>query len=514
MFTHHSGAAGKRYIVETMGSGLAWVDFDRDGDLDLFLIDGGPLEAGARTKSPPRSRLLANRGDGTFEDRTKESGLTLADYGMGCAVGDVDGDGDPDLFVSCFGPDRLFLNEGGLRFREATAAAGLGDAGWGASAAFADLDGDGDLDLYLTRYLEFTLETHRECSLGEQIPTYCSPSAYPGATDLLYRNRGDGTFEEIGAEAGIAARSGKGLGVWIGDIDADGDLDIYVANDGERNSLFLGQGDGSFSDHTLASGAGYNEDGLAEAGMGIASGDIDGDGHVDLLVTHLSSETHTLYCGEGDGYFRDGTTALGLAGSTLAVTGFGAAFEDFDGDGSLDLVVANGHVIDNIAKFGDLFTYAQADDFFLGGQGGRFREPSEWLETKVAVGVGRGLAVGDGDGDGDLDWVVSQCDGPAILYRNLRGPGGHWLAIRLRSPGVGRIVAGARVRVRRGEESWSRSVSAGGSYLSATEGELRFSLGHSAQPVSVHITWPDGKTETFLGVAVDQSLEYQKSASR
>ena len=506
-FTHDSGATGARYIVETMGSGLAWVDFDRDGDLDLFLLDGGPIDPKERDARAPRSRLLEAGPGGTWADRTDDSGISIPDYGMGCAVGDVDGDGDDDLYVTCFGPDRLFLNEGGLKFRDATDEARLGDRGWGASAAFSDLDRDGDLDLVVTRYLDFTIATHRVCSLGREIPTYCSPSAYPGVVDLLYRNEGDGTFTEVGESAGLGKRVGKGLGVWIGDVDGDRSLDLYIANDGEENALFLGNGDLTFRDHSLASGAGYNEDGRAEAGMGIASGDVDGDGRVDLLVTHLSSETHTLYRGEGQGFFRDATTASGLSASTLVQTGFGAAFADFDRDGVLDLVVANGHVIDNIGEFGDLFTYRQQDDFFL-GDGSRFRSPAGWLESELASGVGRGLAVGDADGDGDLDWLVSQVDGPAVLYRNLSSATERWLGIRLSEKGVGAAVTGALVTVTPlTGDSKTQMLTAGGSYLTGQAPFLYFGLRDSEGAVRVDIDWPDGQRTTRENVIPGRWLD-------
>jgi len=507
-FAHRSGAAGKRYIVETMGSGLALLDLDDDGDLDLLLLDGGPVEDAARALAPPRPRLYANRGDGTFEDRTEGSGIELDGYGMGCAAGDVDADGDPDLYVTCFGRDRLFRNEGGLRFRDASAEAGLGDAGWGSSAAFGDLDGDGDLDLYVCRYLDFTVATHRECSLGRGIPTYCSPSAYGGAPDLLYRNRGDGTFEEVGAAAGIAAARGKGLGVLIGDLDGDARPDIYVANDGVANALFVNRGDGTFEDRAVAAGAAFDENGTALAGMGVAAGDIDRDGAVDLLVTNLSGETHTLYRGEGNGWFRDGTSAAGLAGPTLAATGFGAVLEDFDRDGALDLAVANGHVIDNIAEFGDLFSYAQPDQLFLGDGGGRFREVREWIEPPITPGVGRGLAAGDIDGDGDLDLVVSQCDGPALVLRQVSSGARHWLGVRLRGPRGNREAIGARVTLRRGERVEQRTRWGGGSYLTASEGDIRFGLGDEGSPVELEIAWPDGTVERHRDVTVDRLVTF------
>lgn len=505
-FLHRSGAAGRRYIVETMGSGLVLADLDGDDDLDLLLIDGAPIEAEACAAAPPRPRLLANRGDGTFEDRTEGSGIAFPVYGMGAALGDVDGDDDPDLVLTGFGAVRLFRNDGDLRFTDTTEGSGLEPSGWSTSAAFLDAEGDGDLDLYICRYVDFTVATHRECSLGRDIPTYCSPSAYGGVADRLYRNRGDGTFEEVGAAAGIADGGGKGLGVVTGDLDGDGTVDIYVANDGTVNRFFRGRGDGTFEDRTLVSGTGYNEDGRTEAGMGIAAGDVDGDGAVDLLVTHLSSETHTLYRGEGDGYFRDATSPAGLAGPSLAMTGFGTAFEDVDRDGALDLLVANGHVIDNIAEFGDLFSYPQRDQLFLGDGGGRFVDARDWLGGDATPGVGRGLATGDVDGDGDIDVVVTQTDGPALLLRNVSALDRHWLQVRLRGPRGNREAYGVRVTVLQGDRTLARTRWGGGSYLSATESDLWFGLGDVADPVELEVRWPDGAVERHEAVAIDRRV--------
>ncbi|MCA8960644.1 MAG: CRTAC1 family protein [Planctomycetes bacterium] len=510
-FRHRKGDSGRRYLVETMGAGLALFDADGDGDLDLYLVQGRALPGAEEFDS--RNRLYTNDGSGHFVDATTEHSAPDEGYGMGCAIGDIDNDGDPDLLVTNFGRNALFRNDGG-RFVDITDEAGVGggDRGapdaWSSSAAFADFDGDGLLDLYVTTYLAFSIESHKDCTLGQGIPAYCSPDAYPGAPDHLYRNLGGGKFEDVSARAGLGSYPGKSLGVVCADFDDDGRVDIYVANDGVANQLLLNRGSWSFEDATLIAGVGYNDDGMAQAGMGIASGDLDGDGRLDLLVTNLSSETNVYYRALGSGFFEDATAPSGLGAPSFLMTGFGTEAADFDGDGDLDVFVANGHVIDNIAEFNDHQTYRQPDQLYLNDGRGRFTErtPAEWRDS---VEAGRGAAVGDVDGDGDLDIVVSNCDGRPILYRNLRDPKPgserYTIGLVLEGRSSNRDAIGARVEIQRGDERIVRRVVGGGSYLSGRRAEVAITIG-GATIDRLTIRWPSGLVQTLEELRIDGAL--------
>ena len=431
-FVHDAGLTPDKHLPETMGAGAALFDADGDGDLDLYLLQGGPLPFVPADTRPP-NRLFLNRGNGTFQDATGQSGAAAhTGYAMAVTAGDVDGDGDTDLFVTNLGPDVLLLNDGAGHFTDATDP-GLADPRWTSGTSFFDADGDGDLDLYVSAYVGIDYGHPEWC--GDRRPgwrSYCHPDAYPGLPDRYYRNDGpDAAGRPRLVDATEAAgfgitpdMPGKGLGVLAFDAEPDGDLDLYVANDSVENRLWINRGDGSFEDGTLLSGTGTNARGMSEAGMGLAGGDVDADGDIDLLVTNFDDESNTLYRNDGDGLFTDATVASGLEAPSRRPVGFGTVLADLDHDGDLDLVVANGHIIDNVQLYDDGKTHAQRAQLFVNDGAGRFAEVLDGAGDLTATPfVGRGLYAGDLDGDGDLDLVLTECGGPTRLLRN-DGPGG------------------------------------------------------------------------------------------
>jgi hypothetical protein len=428
-FTHDAGKTDEKHLPETMGAGAALADLDGDGDLDVYLVQGGPLPGLESERPAPVNRLYLNDGTGRFEDATDRSGdAAHAGYGMGVTIADVDADGDLDLYVTNLGPDVLLLNDGRAHFTDATAAAGLGDPRWTTAATFFDADGDADPDLYVTGYLAVDLDDAPWC--GDRKPgwrSYCHPDAYPGLSDRFYRNRGDGTFEDATAASGLHTpdQPGKGLGALACDVDGDGDLDLYVANDSVENRLWLNDGDGRFTDATLISGTGVSGGGRTEAGMGLASGDIDGDLDMDLFVTNFDDESNTLYRNDGKALFTDVTMPAGLEAPSRLPVGFGTVMADFDDDGDLDLVVTNGHIIDNIELYHDGKSWKQTAQIFTNdGRGHYTEETARAGDLSRRPLVGRGLVAGDVDRDGDLDLLLTQCNGPALLLRNAGGPDG------------------------------------------------------------------------------------------
>ena len=526
-FEQHHGGSGQKYFCETMGSGVVVADFDGDSRLDLYFVNGTELPA-----SPPPAtadeatvlgakfpnRMYRGRGDGTFEDVTEKSGTAGTGYGMGASVADYDNDGDLDLYVTNFGPNVLFRNNGDGTFTDVTQAAGVGDPRWSTSSAWADTDSDGDLDLYVANYVDFHLSKNKFCGkLDEGLRAYCHPDAYPGISDRLYRNNGDGTFTDATVAAGVENNTTKGLGViWL-DVDHDGDQDIYVANDSTMNLLYRNRGDGTFEDVTLMSGAGYNQDGATEAGMGVDATDLNGDLLPDLLVTNLDLEGSTLYLSTGPATFVDAGFRSGVKGPSMPFVGFGTVFLDSDNDGDQDLFVANGHIIDNIELFRPGSQHAQLPQLFENDGAGRFRvvPPADTVALGTAR-VGRGLGAGDFDEDGDLDLVISNNNGPALILRNnLREPGApvpsarHWIRLRLRGK-VNRFGIGARVTLTAGGKVQWDEVRAGTSYCSQSELDLHFGLGDAAHVDKIEIRWPSGLTQTLEAIAVDQVLHIQE----
>lgn len=504
-FRHRHFGSGDKLMPENMGSGVAVFDADGDGHLDLYFVQGAPwTEAGrSATPKPERTNRLFLQRDGRFVEQDA-SGLEDQGYGMGVTVGDVDGDGLDDVYVTNFGPNRLFRALGDGRFVDETAARGLLDDDmepkrWSTGAVFFDPDQDGDLDLYVANYLTFDPAKNTFCgSAARGIRSYCHPDLYPPQPDQFYRNLGNGKFVDQSAAVGIHGpsidRESKGLGVFAGDLDGDGRSDIYVANDSTRNLLFLAT-DTGFREDGLLAGVGYSGAGRPEAGMGIAAGDIDGDGRLDLLVTHLDQETNTLYRAVGDGLFQDATTAAGLGGPSLPWVGFGTQFFDADLDGDLDLLVVNGHIIDNIDQFDAQRRHRQPAQFFE-NSGGEFTDRSEVLGPSATSLAGRGAVAADWDEDGDLDLVITQNDGPALLLENQLG-GGRSVTLRLEEPQRGARLDLVRSRPGQAPQPVSSSwIHATTSYLSQPPHRRVLAL-PGPGPFRLVVTWPAGDTTSI-----------------
>jgi enediyne biosynthesis protein E4 len=521
-FTHVSGATGEYYMAEQMGAGAALFDYDNDGDLDVFLVQGGSL-APTETPGAGRSRLFRNdlstAGAGRtvkFVDVTERAGIGPHAYGMGAAVGDYDNDGDLDLFVTAFGPDSLYRNNGNGTFVDVTAEAGVSDPLWSTSAAFVDYDRDGDLDLFVANYLDFTLAGNKRCNDALGARDYCSPRAYRPVPDRLYRNDG-GRFADVSAAAGITRADGAGLGVATGDYNGDGWLDLYVANDATPNQLWLNQKNGTFADDGLLSGSALNAAGNPEGSMGIASGDFDLDGDEDLFVTNIVGETFAFYVNDGRGAFDDARVRAGLAAPTAAFTGFGTDWFDYDNDGFLDLFIANGAVNIVEAQRGQPLPFRMRNQLFRNTGEGRFVETSQAAGAAFArAEIARGAAFGDVDNDGDVDVVVTNNSGPVRLLLNQTAPGPHhWVQIRLDQPERNRWAIGARVGVERaGKPTIWRRVRSDGSYLSASDSRLHVGLGPSPDVAAIVVEWPDGSRERWTAVRSDRLVTLKRGTGR
>ncbi len=500
-FVHHHGGSGQRYMVETMMGGVVVLDFDGDGDEDLFFVDGGSLPG--YTGEPARSRLFRNDGGGHFTDWTERSGIRVTPYGGGGTAGDIDGDGDLDLFVTGFGADQMFRNNGDGTFTDVTPQAGVGSPLWSSSAAFVDADNDGDLDLFVADYVDFSVTNHKFCGdRSRNIRAYCHPDIYNGLPVRFYRNRGNGTFEDATQAAGFGGAVGPGLGVVFGDIDNDGWQDVYVANDTKPNFLFRNKGKGVFEDISLLSGTQLGEQGQAEAGMGVDMGDYDGDGLLDIFVTNFANETNALYKNLGGGAFLDSRSPAGVAEPSLPFLGFGTAFADFDQDGDLDLVVANGHIQDNTAELSPGSLYRQRNQVFENLGTGRFREDKG--TGMDVVRASRGLATGDLDGDGDLDVAIVDSNEPCEVYENT-GTGGHWLQVGFATPAGNRDAIGARLELETGGRKQIRDVKTASSYLSQNALAVHFGTGKSEKIDRLTVRRP-GQVQVFEGLPADRRV--------
>ena len=511
-FVHVNGANGQKFVIETIGPGGGFFDYDGDGRLDIYLINGAAVP-GTEYDPAPQNALYHNRGDGTFVDVTDYTGVGDTGYGMGCAVGDIDNDGELDLYVTNFGANVLYRNEGNGTFADVTVAAGVGDESWGASAAFADIDRDGFVDLYVGNYHNFSYANHRVCGEGGSgLQLYCGPEAFDGVTDVLYRNEGDGTFADITAAAGLGSAEGKELGVVFGDVDLDGDPDLYLANDRTLNFLYLNDGSGHFADEALLAGVAYNEDGDVEAGMGVDMGDYDNDGDPDLFVTNFQWETNTLYENLGDGTFVDETFPAGLGKDSIAYLAWGTRFFDADNDGDRDLFVANGHLESDVEQYQNA-TFPQRNQLFLNVGDGRFEEYAEDGGALSLKRVSRGAAFGDYDDDGDIDVLVANVAAQPTLMRN-DGVSGHWVRLQLEGRDSNRAGIGARVEVTSGGRVQTDEVRSGASYLSQSDVQLHFGLGTATSIERVVVYWPSGRVEEYAALDVNQEHLLVEGAAR
>ncbi len=500
-FVHVNGASTQKFLVETMGSGGLFFDFDSDGWVDLFLVDGGSF-ADARRDAAARHRLYRNRGDGTFEDATARSGIVHREYGMGACAADYDNDGLVDLYITGMGGNRLYRNAGGGRFHDVTSSAGVAASGWSTSCAFGDFDKDGFVDLFVTRYVDAGMGTNPFCGdVARQLRVYCHPLNYRPLSSVLYHNNGNGTFADVTVDAGISSSGGNGLGVVIADYDDDGWPDIFVANDSLPNTLYRNDGRGRFTEGALLAGVAVANDGKPRAGMGTDWGDYDGDGRLDLIDTNHEFETTTLFRNLGRGLFADVTTEAGLGLPTLPFVGFGAALFDYDNDGRLDVAIANGHVVDNTAQVRAGSKYAQRRLLFHNADGRRFVEEGGSSGSGFAVEkVGRTLAVADVDNDGDLDVLVTNNGQSADLLRNDGGNRNHALQLRLVGTRSNRDAIGARVLMTIGSSTQVREVKAGSSYLGQNDTRVHFGLGPALRADRLEVRWPNGHSETFQQV--------------
>ena len=508
-FRHVNAATGRKYLVETMGPGCAFVDYDRDGYLDLYLVNGQALP-GFQPSGLLTNQLYRNNGDGTFTDVTEAAGVEGPGYGMGVAVGDYDNDGFPDLYVTNYGPNLLYRNNGNGTFTDVSRRARVDHESWGASAAFFDYDRDGDLDLYVTNYVAFDLRNNPFCGIGSHSRSYCHPDHFNGVSDVLYRNDGDGSFSDVTREAGVFNRAGKGLGLVAADFNRDGYQDLYVANDSVANFLYLNQQGRRFSEVGFFSGSAYSGYGEPQAGMGVATADYDGDGWADILVTNLSLEGYVLYRNETGDRFADVTFPAGIGAPSLLLTGWGTGFFDYDNDGDQDLIVTNGHVIDNIEVSQDTLTYLQPKRLFE-NHSGKFTEVTGLLGNDlVKPAAGRGLALGDYDNDGDVDVLVTNCNQPPNLLRNDGGNDRNWLQIRPRGRRSNRDGVGVVIRVTAGDRTQVGEAVGGSSYLSTHDRRLHFGLGRNHTVDRIEIQWPSGAREVLTETEANQLLTMEE----
>jgi hypothetical protein len=511
-FVHSNGARGELLLPEVIGAGGALFDYDNDGDLDLFAVQGGArVDPNGPGVAAGRSRLYRNDttpGSGLrFADVTERSRLAVTGDGMGAASGDIDNDGWVDLYVTALGANRMLRNNGDGTFSDVTARTATDDPRWSTSATFFDYDRDGWLDLFVANYVQFAPEMKRACFSAGSARDYCNPAVYAPAPDRLFRNNGNGTFSDVTARAGAGVAAGRGLGVLAADFNDDGWTDVYVANDGDANHLWINQrGPGAFADEALLTGIAFNRMGQAQGSMGIDLADYDRDGDEDLFVTNLDNEGNTLYRNVGRGLFEDRTIEAGLF--KLGFTGFGARFVDYDNDGWLDLVIVNGavrHLIGQVQK-GDPYPLRQRNQLFRNDGGRRYVDVTETAGAAFApLHVGRGLAAGDLDNDGDVDLVVFNNNGPARVLRNDVGSRRHWLGVRVVDGRYRRDALQARVvLVRKDGGNVVRRVQADGSYATASDPRILFGLGTDSAAQAVRVHWPGGQIEDFRGLAVDR----------
>jgi enediyne biosynthesis protein E4 len=506
------GPKGKPYLVESVGGGLAVIDFDNDGWMDLYVVNGSTIEDLRMGKRSFSAALYRNNRDGTFADVTARAGVgNRGSWGKGAVAFDFDGDGFQDLYVTNFGPNRLYRNNRDGTFTDVTARAGVGDARWSSAAAAADYDGDGDLDLFVANYVEYDLNrlpvSGKFCSyLG--IPVACGPRGLRGAGDSLYRNNGDGTFTDVSKSAGVSDPEGYyGLGAAWGDYNNDGRPDLFVANDTTPNFLYRNNGDGTFTDVAVAAGVAYSEDGREQAGMGVEFEDLDNDGNLDLLITNFSDDTNTLYRNNGKGIFTDDSLAAGLVADSWDDLSWGVGFFDFNNDGFKDIFVANGHIYPQVDGRNFKTAYRQLNKLYLN------TGSKKLLPVTARAGLGlqlrksfRGAAFADFNNDGQVDVALVAIDEPPVLLMNRGVKGNHWLLVRLEGAGANRFGVGARVYVRAGGVTQMREMKAGGSFASSNDPRAHFGLGPHETADELTVRWASGKSTRLTSVKGDRIL--------
>lgn len=502
-------AKEKRFLVESIGGGLAVLDYDNDGWMDLYVVNGTTIEAALSGKIPQRSALYRNNGDGTFTDVTAKAGVGNPHWGKGAVAADLNGDGWVDLYVANFGPNVLYLNNGDGTFRDATAKAGVGDSRWSSAAAVADYDKDGHLDLFVVNYLDYDLNnlpTEGKFCLYQGIPVACGPRGLKGSGNSLYRNNGDGTFTDVSAKAGVADEPGYyGLGAAWGDYNNDGWPDLFVANDSTPNYLYRNSGDGTFTDAAIEAGVAFSEEGREQAGMGVEFEDFDNDGWLDIAVTNFSEDYNTLYRNLGNGFFRDDSHASGLAADSWRDLSWGVGFFDFNNDGWKDLFIASGHIYPQVDRYPINIKYKQRNKLYLNTGGPKLANASAQAGPGLAIEKSfRGAAFADFNNDGRIDVAVSALDETPTLLMNRGGGTNGWLLIRLEGAKGNRFGVGARVTVRTGERVQTREVKAGGSYASSNDPRAHFGIGPAKTVDEVAVAWPSGKVTKLTGVEANR----------
>ncbi len=517
-FEHFDGRSGEKYLIETLGSGALFFDFNVDGNLDLYIVNGAHVSSPIQTTDRPKNSLYQNNGDGTFTDVTLKAGVGDTGYGVGCAAADINNDGFPEIYVTNFGSNRLYYNNGDGTFTDITEKAGVGDKRWGTGCAFLDYNLDGYVDIYVVNYMIFSTEGNKGWeSRGARI--YCSPvdqmdnSRFKSEPDILYRNNGDGTFTDVTVAAGITHRA-LGLAVAVGDYDNDGDPDLHIANDMEPDLLYQNSGDGTFTDITDFTGTGYDENGIPGSGMGSAFGDYDNDGDLDLVVSNAPSQPVLLFNNEKTQFFTDISFASGIGAVTVPYFKWAVEFFDYNNDGLQDIFVSNGHLQDNIELFSDA-TYPQTDLLF---QNNRRDGTHIFSDVSAEVGlkqltkmVGRGAAFGDYDNDGDIDIFLNHSNQPAKLLRNDGGNSNNWITIHTIGTNSNASGIGTKITLKASNLSLLKEVHSGSSYLSQNDLRVHFGLGKSIKIDSLELHWPSGHTDRFFDLKPNQILRIKEA---
>lgn len=504
-FTHFNGRSGQKFLPETLGSGAGFLDYDNDGDPDVFLVNSRPWTGdGSRITS----KLYRNEGGGKFLEVTRQAGLAISMYGLGVAAADYDNDGFADLYVTVLDGDRLFRNRGDGTFEDVTHAAGIANARFGTSAAWLDFDLDGHLDLYVANYVQWSIDDDLWCSMDGSTKTYCTPESYQGQPSVLYRNRGDGTFEDVSARAGVDDPTAKALGIVIFDYDSDGLPDIFQANDTQPNKLYRNKGDGTFSEHGISAGIAYAEDGKARGAMGVDSADYDRSGRFHLLVGNFANEMVNLFHNEGNGLFVDEAPTSEVGRDSFLSLTFGAFFFDYDLDGHPDIFCANGHLDEEIEIVQPAVKFAQPPLLFRNDGRGRFELSVADAGPDFAQPVvGRGAAYADYDSDGDLDVLITTNDGPAKLLRNDGGNSNNYLRVRLRGVKSNRTGLGTQLTLVSRSGQQVQFVRGGSSYCSQSETVATFGLGQDPEVSMLEVRWPSGTVDQFMDLEPNREIE-------